>query len=87
MVLATDISDDDDVWLPGQILCGKSLEHGDKCGGKLGRHGRVDVLVGATDLVPRTFEELGDGTHSCATNPNEVYFHARASTSFRRAAV
>ena len=78
MVAATDVADDDKLWIPGQVGFAKAREEWNSGGPQLGRHRRIDVLVGAADVMSCALQKLGHRTHARAANSDEMDLHVCA---------
>jgi hypothetical protein len=75
MVAPTDVSDDDKLGLPVQVGGGEALEHRNSGCAKLRRHGRIHMLVRASNVMASGLEKLRHGTHAGSANTDEMYLH------------
>ncbi len=66
------VADDDQVDVRGDVFCRVPAQRDNPLRLQEVTHRRVDVLVGAPDVVPTALEEGGQGAHRGAADANEV---------------
>ena len=69
------VADHDEVRARVEVLGAVGRGDGDPEALELGRHRRVDVLVGAGDPVPEVEQELGERGHRRPGDPDQVDVH------------
>ena len=79
VVLAANVADNDALGGPVEVRRREAVHDRNLLLSELGRHRRIDVLVGTTHVMTRRLEKAGERAHAGSADSDEVNFHSGAS--------